>query len=156
VTDSGRILRWVKFNAVGAMGIVIQLGVLAILTSGLGVNYMIATAAAVESAVLHNFVWHERFTWRERESRARWERLLKFNFSNGAISLIGNVLLMKAFAGILGLNYFVANVLSIATCSLANFLVSDVFVFRPAAAGKLPALAGPEWNGKTPPQQSPR
>ena len=127
-----RLMRWLKFNAVGAIGIVVQLAVLATLKSGLGANYLVATAIAVETAVLHNFFWHERFTWSDRKSRARFERLAKFNLSNGAISIVGNLGLMKVFVGGLGMNYFVANLLSIAICSLMNFLVSDIFVFSRA------------------------
>jgi putative flippase GtrA len=127
-----RFIRWLKFNAVGAIGILVQLVVLTILKSGLGVNYLVATAAAVETAVLHNFLWHERFTWADRKSRARFEKLVKFNLSNGAISLIANLAVMKIMAGALGMNYLVANMISIAICSLANFLVSDVFVFTRA------------------------
>lgn len=127
-----RFIRWLKFNAVGAIGILVQLVVLTILKGGLGVNYLLATAAAVETAVLHNFLWHERFTWADRKSRARFEKLVKFNLSNGAISLIGNLAVMKILTGALGRNYLVANMISIAICSLANFLVSDVFVFTRA------------------------
>ena len=43
--------RWLKFNGVGALGIVMQLGVLALLTGVFHVQYLIATAIAVESAV---------------------------------------------------------------------------------------------------------
>jgi putative flippase GtrA len=118
---------------VGAIGIVVQLAVLTILQSGLGVNYLVATAIAVEAAVLHNFFWHERFTWSDRKSRARLERLTKFNLTNGAISILGNMAFMKMLVGGWGMNYFLANLVSIAMCSLVNFLVSDVFVFSGAA-----------------------
>ena len=57
-------VRWLKFNAVGALGIVVQMGAFALFFSGLHLNYMVATALAVETAVLHNFVWHERYTWK--------------------------------------------------------------------------------------------
>lgn len=59
-------VRWWKFNAVGAGGIVVQLVMLAFLKSGLRLNYLAATALAVESTVVHNFFWHERFTWADR------------------------------------------------------------------------------------------
>lgn len=59
-------LRWIKFNTVGAIGIGVQLAALAILRSRLKLNYLLATGIAVEIAVLHNFVWHERFTWADR------------------------------------------------------------------------------------------
>jgi len=130
-----RLIRWLKFNVVGAIGIVVQLAVLTILKSELGVNYLVATAIAVETAVLHNFFWHERFTWSDRKSRARLERLTKFNLTNGAISIVGNLAFMKMLVGGGGMNYFLANLVSIAICSLMNFLVSDVFVFSRAAEG---------------------
>lgn len=131
-----RWIRWLKFNAVGGLGIVVQLAVLTILKSGLGANYLVATAIAVETAVLHNFFWHERFTWSDRKSRAHLARLAKFNLTNGAISIVGNLGFMKLLAGGLGMNYFLANLLSIAICSLMNFVVSDVFVFSPAEEGQ--------------------
>lgn len=135
VTATG-FLRWMKFNAVGAVGIVVQLTVLAILKSGLGMNYLLATAIAVEASVLHNFFWHERFTWADRQTRARFRRLAAFNGTNGAISILGNLILMRLFTGSLGFNYFLANMLSIAACSLANFLVSDLLVFAESTEGR--------------------
>lgn len=103
-------------------------------------NYLIATALAVEITVLHNFVWHERFTWADRRTAEWLQRLVKFNVGNGAISLVGNVAVMKLLVGVFGLNYFSANILSIAICSIANFLVADSLVFVSDAAdlaGKL-------------------
>ncbi len=58
--------RWLKFNLVGGMGIAVQLLMLVVLKTGLHLNYLIATALAVETAVVHNFLWHERFTWADR------------------------------------------------------------------------------------------
>lgn len=126
-------LRWLKFNAVGAMGIVVQLGALAILVSRFHVNYLLATALAVEMAVLHNFVWHERFTWKDRPAASRRQaaaRLLRFHVSNGLISLAGNVVLMRVLTGAFHVNYLLANCASIAVLSLANFAASPTFVFR--------------------------
>ena len=123
-------VRWLKFNAVGAIGIGVQLVVLTFLKSALGVNYLLATALAVEATVVHNFFWHEHYTWADRGGAGRLERLLKFNLTNGLISIAGNLALMNLFAGALGINYFVANLLSITGCSIFNFVVSDRFVFR--------------------------
>lgn len=143
-------VRWLKFNAVGAAGIVVQLGVLAALTSGLGVGYLVATALAVETAVLHNFFWHERWTWGDRtQGRRRMGavlgRLLRFNLSNGLVSILTNLVLMRVLVGRLGLHYLPANMLAIAAGSLVNFLVSHLFVFRAApAAPTVPPAAAAE------------
>jgi dolichol-phosphate mannosyltransferase len=123
-------LRWLKFNAVGAGGIVVQLATLAILKSGFRIDYLSATALSVEAAVIHNFFWHQRFTWADRIETNSWPRFAKFNLTTGLFSIFGNVLLMRAFVGAAHLNYFLASILTIATCSIANFVVSDRFVFQ--------------------------
>ncbi len=145
-------VRWCKFNLVGGMGIVVQFCALFILRSVLRFDYLFATAVAVEAAVVHNFVWHEQFTWVDRvrpgrtrigETRTegtrpesvqpRWRRslprLLRFNLTNGAVSILGNLALMKVMVGEGHMNYLVANAIAITLCSLANFLVSEQWVF---------------------------
>lgn len=125
--------RWLKFNLVGAAGIAVQLAALAVLVSGLHLDYLLATALAVEAAVLHNFMWHERFTWLDRASLSGREvilRLLRFNLTTGGVSILGNLLLMRLLVGQVHLHYFYANLLTIAACSMINFLMSDRFVFR--------------------------
>lgn len=125
--------RFIRFNTVGAIGIGVQLGVLVLLKSGLGMDYMWATALAVEAAVLHNFCWHVKWTWRDRTLNATPRSLLiqlwKFHLGNGAVSLLVNLLLMRLLAGSLGLNYLLANLIAVAAGGVANFLVGERLVF---------------------------
>jgi putative flippase GtrA len=131
-----RFLRWCKFNIVGGIGIVVQFVSLFLLRSIFDFNYLLATAIAVEAAVVHNFVWHEQFTWVDRvpmTGRARSKslsRFLRFNLTTGAVSIVGNLALMKVMVGEGHMNYLVANAVAIALCSIANFLVSDGWVFE--------------------------
>ena len=125
-------IRWLKFNAVGAVGIAVQLTTLAFLKSGLHIQYGVATALAVEAAVLHNFFWHERFTWADRASVGAQQslvRLLKFNLSTGIFSILGNVVLMMIFVGTIHIPYVIANLLTIACCSIVTFVMSDRLVY---------------------------
>ena len=122
------LVRWLKFNAVGAIGICVQLGVLAALTSMFGLNYLLATALAVESAVIHNFFWHERFTWSDRRTSAGVGRFLKFNFTTGIFSLAGNVVFTKLLVDA-GMSYILANGSAIVLCAIINFLLNDRLVF---------------------------
>ena len=119
--------RWLKFNAVGFGGILLQLAALALLTGALRMNYALATTLAVEAAIIHNYFWHERYTWADR-SRTR-ARFLKFNLTTGVFSIVGNLGIMTLLVGRLHLHYLLSNVISIAVCSIANFLVADRFVF---------------------------
>jgi len=129
----GTALRWLKFNLVGGLGIAVQLVVLLALKSGFHLSYLLATALAVEAAVVHNFLWHERYTWADRVQpswRKSLPRLLRFNLTTGGVSIAGNLALMKALIGLGHMNYLVANGVSIALCSLLNFLVSEQWVFE--------------------------
>ena len=125
--------RWLKFNFVGAVGIAVQLASLWILKSRLHLNYLVATALAVQLAVLHNFLWHERFTWKDRAGgswKAVGVRFLRFEAGNGLVSLFGNVGLMRLFVGQLGMKYMLANSIAIALCSIFNFAAGEWYVFR--------------------------
>jgi putative flippase GtrA len=128
MTRRESFIRWLKFNAVGALGIPVQLGVLALLSSAFRLNYLFATALAVEAAILHNFFWHERFTWSDRRSHSSLQRLWKFNATTGTFSLVGNLLFTKLLVTA-GLSYLPANAGSIAICSIANFVINDRAVF---------------------------
>jgi putative flippase GtrA len=126
------LARWLKFNAAGLVGVAVQLTTLTAFTRIAGLGTLWATACAVETAILHNFIWHERFTWADRTRIApqqAFSRLLHFNLSNGAISLIGNLVLMKLLADCAHLHLLVANLIAITLCSTFNFLVSEHIVF---------------------------
>jgi putative flippase GtrA len=128
------VVRWLKFNFVGGIGIGVQFAALRLLQGAVHLHYLLATAAAVEAAIIHNFAWHERFTWRDRV-RPSWpgslQRLGRFHLSTGTISLLGNLGLMKMLVGQGHMNYLLANAIAIAMCSFANFLVSDDWAFKP-------------------------
>ena len=63
--------RWAKFNGVGLAGVAVQLTVLAALLAVTDLPLGVATALAVEATLLHNFVWHQQVTWRDRRARNR-------------------------------------------------------------------------------------
>jgi putative flippase GtrA len=126
-------VRWLKFNAVGGIGIALQLAVLLGLKAGLHLNYLLATTLAVEVAVVHNFIWHERYTWADR-SQPSWRKSLprftRFNLTTGTVSIMGNLAVMRMMIGVGHVHYLIANGIAIALCAVANFLVSDGFVFE--------------------------
>ena len=126
-------VRWGVFNAVGVLGFVVQIAALFALKRGLSIHYLAATALAVEASVLHNFIWHERVTWRDVVAPFRhgvWIRLLRFHMTNGCISMLGKLGLSWAFVEHLRCPYLVANIASVGICSILNFFASDRIVFR--------------------------
>ncbi len=125
------LVRWGKFNLVGAIGAVVQLGSLAALDRSLQGHYLVASAIALEVTLLHNFVWHVRYTWRERRERATLPRqCVRFHFSNGVVSLAGNLALMKLLVDGVRLPVLPANAIAILCCSIVNFCLGERWVFR--------------------------
>jgi putative flippase GtrA len=127
------VRRAVPFMGVGALGFALQLATLDLLVRLIGVPYLLAAAIAVELAVVHNFMWHERWTWRDRRQfggAATLQRLVRFNVATGVVSIVGNVLLTAFFVEAVGLPVVPANVAAVASLSLVNFVVADRWVFR--------------------------
>ena len=158
-----RMPRQGVFMAVGGLGFLVQLAALAALMSLADWSWLPATLVSVELAVVHNFFWHERWTWCNRtvapsdrapshlapshlaSSRlALLARLARFHVANGAVSIAGNAVLMALLAGLLGLPAIPANALAVAAMSVANFVIADRWVFsvRPGRGVCLPRSRG--------------
>jgi putative flippase GtrA len=128
--------RLIRFQVVGALGFVLQVATIALLVDGGQVSYLGATAAGVSVAVVHNFVWHRRWTWQDRSGGAMspWVAFVSFAAGNGIVSLAGNLLVMFLLVGVLSWRPAVASVVAIAACALANYVVADRLVF--ASSGR--------------------
>ncbi len=121
---------FLRFNLVGALGIVLQLTTLALLNHALPLHYLLTSTIAVELTLLHNFAWHTRYTWPHTQSpRTRALQLLRFHLSNGLVSLAGNLVLMRLFVRHAHLPVLAANAAAIVLCGLANFLLAHHWIF---------------------------
>ena len=128
-----RCVRFAKFNLVGLMGAALQLLLWYLLVKSFHLGEVTATPIAVESVVLHNFVWHEQFTWRGQDDRARGQRairLWRFHISNGLISIGGNTALTYFLIEQLKAPAFASAAVAIALCAPVNFLLADLWVYR--------------------------
>jgi len=121
--------RFVMFNVVGALGIVVQLACVALLTNVVRVHYIAATTIAVSVAVVHNFLWHRWWTWRDRCATAG-TALLRFVLANGIVSLVGNLGVTATLVSGAHVAPLPANVIAIAVCGVLNFWLGETFVFR--------------------------
>ena len=95
-------------------------------------HYLLTSTFAVEFTLLHNFVWHLHYTWpeaSEHSTRDALAQLLRFHLSNGLVSLIGNIALMRIFVRAAHMPVLFANALAIACCGLGNFLFAQHWVF---------------------------
>ena len=128
--------RFVRFNLVGALGIAVRLGIIWSLADIAGVPYLAATAVGVCLAVANNFAWHVAWTWGDRELNGAQtvQAFLLFAAANGAVSLIGNLVLMIPLVEGAGLPVVPANLIAIGISGLVNFWLGDRIVFSIPAA----------------------
>ena len=103
--------RFLRFNAVSALGIGVQLSVLWLLTTA-GVGYLAATTIAVATAVVHNFAWHRQWTWADRDTHVV-RAFLSFAAGNGAVSLATNLVVMTGLVSVAGMTPVPANLIAI-------------------------------------------
>lgn len=135
------MIRWLKFSAVGIMGAALQLTLVWLLTRS-GRHYLLATAIAVEAAILHNFFWHVRWTW-----KGRHPSLLRFHLANGLVSIASNLALMKLFTGVMKFGPVPSNLAAIGLTSLVNFFLGDRWVFLSRSDGASKSLGGVTESG---------
>ena len=88
-------LRFLKFCAVGASGVLVNLLSLAVLADGLALQVNLASALAIELSINSNFVINEAWTFRDRHRGRRLKRWLKFHL----VSLVGGGLQWLIFIG---------------------------------------------------------
>jgi dolichol-phosphate mannosyltransferase len=138
------IARYFRFSAVGILGIGVRLAVVAAMVDLLGLHYLVGTAIGVEASLVHNFVWHERWTFRTPATPGAparpglppgagsvATRFVAFHAGSGLVSMIGTLAVMPALVGWIGLHYLAANLVAIGITSFGNFLLNDRLVFRP-------------------------
>jgi putative flippase GtrA len=132
--------RSLRFLVVGGAGFAVQMAALALLTSRLRLHWVWATAFAVELAILHNFCWHLRWTWRDRSGAGWPARLAKFHAATAVTSIGGNLALMTLLVALCHVPPVPANALAVGILGVVNYTMADRWVFRHAPAAVAVAL----------------
>ena len=114
--------RLARFVTVGGIGFVLQLAALALFTAA-GWPYLFAAAGAVEMASLHNFCWHERWTWGDRSlsHRRLFRRLVDYHLTTAAIAVAGNVIVTGTIVELFSAPPVLANIAAVAVLAAVQF-----------------------------------
>lgn len=118
-----------RFCVVGAMGFAINFILLQFIKDMLGVNVFIAQLIAGELSLLHNFIWHQNWTYRGISKKSVKELLIEFHVTSW-IAILGGAF----FVGLLEERYSYGNLPALAITSFIllfwNFLWTKLFVWR--------------------------
>jgi dolichol-phosphate mannosyltransferase len=126
----GRWRRLAGFAVVGALGVAVNTGVLALLTSDVHAWYLIASILATQIAILFNFALTEWLVFRGVQT----DKSLPFRFAsylliNNASLLISGPLLLVLVSA-LGTDVLVANVLSLVVLVFGRFALADAYIWN--------------------------
>jgi len=130
-----RMGRMSRFAAVGVLGTVVNLAVMALLLA-VDVHYLTAAIVAAEISILHNFLMQERFVYRDlrAESRAGQGRraLLFFGFNNA--ETLARIPVLAALVAGLGIHPLPAQTITLGAAFLLRFIFVSRVVHRPRRA----------------------
>jgi dolichol-phosphate mannosyltransferase len=134
-----RTLRLARFALVGGSGVVVNMGLLALLTERFGLFYLASAIVAAETSICSNYLLSELWVFRARGSSVGLlGRFAGFFALNNAALGVSIPLLGLLVSG-LHLQYLVANLIAIAALTLARFAVADALIWHERRPRRHPA-----------------
>lgn len=133
---SGRVHRLGRFGLVGLTGIAVNEAALAALVGGLHLNYVVGYLLATQFSTLWNFGWIETWAFKSvSPTNRRSVRLGSLLVVNNAANLLTAPLFF--LLTVVGINYLVANLLTLGLVFLMRFLFAErIWAPRPAPAAQ--------------------
>ena len=117
--------RLVKFFTVGATGVVVNQGLLWLLTDRIGMYYLYSALISIESSIISNFILNDIWTFRDIRSLAGsvFHRFIKYNILCIAGAAL-NYVILWSLTDFAHLNYLISNLCGIAAAATWNYLIS--------------------------------
>lgn len=120
--------RFSVFVLVGGFCLALNTAALWVLTSGIGLHYMLSTILAFFAITPLGFLMNKVLTFRTRREYAPIE--LPRYFTAMAASFAANIALMYLLVSVLGVWYLAASLMVAVLLVSVNFLTSDRWSFR--------------------------
>ncbi len=125
-----RNLTLIKFGFVGALGTIINLGLLYVLVEFGGLHKILSSAIAIEIAIINNFLFNHFWTFKNNKKKKSFVlRGLQFNLASlGTIAInMGVFILLTKYYSVY---YLLAQFIGIVVAFILNFLLSKHWVFK--------------------------
>ncbi len=118
--------RPIKFAIVGSTGIFVNEGILWLLVTN-NVSVKIASPIAIEASIINNFVLNNYWTFKGFKGTFL-SKIIKYHFAV-AVGAIVNYIVLLTLTLIFGFNYLYANLAGIFAGYIANYVISELFVW---------------------------
>jgi dolichol-phosphate mannosyltransferase len=129
---SGELVRFLKFCLVGGSGVVVNTGMLWLLHDKAGWEVRYALIAAIETAIITNFILNNYFTFADHRSSGlksfigNFLRFNLFSIPGGLLNWITTVVLTDTGS----VSYLIFNLIGIAVAMLWNFIANNLWTWK--------------------------
>jgi dolichol-phosphate mannosyltransferase len=129
---SGELARFGKFLLVGASGVVVNEGLLWLLTDKAGLYFMLSSAIAIETSIITNFILNHWFTFADLKGKGVKSYLTKLGQFNlvSMIAVVINLSLLWLFKTEFGVQYLIANLVGIAVSMMWNYIANNLWTWK--------------------------
>jgi putative flippase GtrA len=127
--------RFAKFAIVGAMGAIIDFGLLNLMRGVYGWDLLLANTFSVSVAIISNFAWNRYWTFPESRTRKKRKQLPQFALVNLIGLLINNVIVLSIDHVLVSQvgepwSYNIAKAIAIGVVLFWNFGVNRLWTYR--------------------------
>jgi dolichol-phosphate mannosyltransferase len=123
-------LKILKFGIVGGSGVVVNMGLLYILTTYFNIDYKISSFFAIETSIITNFLLNNYWTWQDQSEKKFSVKIMQYHISVGIAAILANWLLLVFLTEVVGIYYMISNLIGIAVGTALNFVINDLWTFR--------------------------
>lgn len=123
------ILEFTKFAIVGAIGTVVNLSILYLLTDIFKIYYLISEIIAFFISVLNNYVINKIWTFKEEFKENMVKKFIQYSIVS-VISLAVNIIILFVLVEYFYIWYIFAEVIAIVAAFLVNFVGNKLWTFR--------------------------
>ncbi len=127
---STKLEEFIKFGIVGGSGVLVNMGLLFILTRLLHVRLEIASPIAIEVSILSNFLLNNLWTFRKRNTHIPfWSRLLRYHLVTGLAGIV-NYLVLLLLVNKFGMHDMISNLIGIMIGTVINYSLNSLWTWR--------------------------
>ena len=128
--NSKKLEEFIKFAIVGGSGVVVNMGLLFILTRFLSVRLEIASPIAIEVSILTNFTLNNLWTFKKRNTHVPfWTRLFRYHLVTGLAGIV-NYLVLLLLVNSFGLHDMISNLIGILIGTIITYSLNSLWTWN--------------------------
>jgi dolichol-phosphate mannosyltransferase len=142
--------RFLQFGLVGVSGLLVNTLLLAFLTEAMGIFYMMSLILATQGSTLWNFLLSEHVVFGDKHRHEGEMRRAGSFFAMNNVALLARGPMVFGLTSLLGFNYLVSNVLSMAVLLVARYALADSIIWKNSPNDPPLATATASFTGISP------